>query len=115
MGEEFSLGGFLEKYASFLLIFGVGVLYLIGKKFLSEKRFENRKNLYEPPEEIARLTIESYRKKNPEMLTRFANLSIIKELVNYCVTNILNVPRPYLTQLEGRDHSKQDRAQNTQN
>lgn len=97
MGSEGSIGDFLFKYASFFLLFGVGILYLVSKKFLAEKRFENRKNMFDPPEQIARLTIESYKKKSPEMLTRFGNLSVLKELVNYSLTNIVAVPHPRLT------------------
>jgi hypothetical protein len=88
---ETILNFFEGNYGGVVILFVLIMGYLLLKKYLMTKGFENRKNVYDPPEEIARLTLQSLRKKNPDMVIRFANPSIIKELVGFNMAMIENV------------------------
>ena len=82
---------FMETYGSGLLLFIIMLGYIFLKKFLTQKRMDNRKNCFDEPEEIARLSIAEYRKKNPEMLIRFSNVTTIKELITHQMARIVSV------------------------
>ncbi len=81
----------METYGSVALLFILILGYLLLKRFLTNKRMENRRNVFEEPEEIARLSIDQMKKKTPDLLLRYGNLSTTKELVVYQVSNIRGV------------------------
>jgi hypothetical protein len=80
----------LEKYSSFGILFILVVGYLWLKKALTQKRVENRRNVFEEPEPIARLTVQRLKKQNPEMLVRLSNTTIIKELILFNAATIIS-------------------------
>jgi hypothetical protein len=86
-----SLTQILEDHASYVLLFIIIAGYLFLKKVLTEKRFENRQYLFDDPYQVARLTIETYEKKNPEMLMSLSNVSKIKGMIDYLVAKMLAV------------------------
>ena len=79
---------FMETYGSVLLLFILILGYLLLKRFLTNKRMENRRNVFEEPEEIARLSIDQMKKKTPDLLLRYGNLTVLKELIVYQVSSI---------------------------
>ena len=78
----------MESYGSVMLLFILILGYLFLKKFLTNKRMDNRRNVFEEPEEIARMSIDQMKKKSPDLLLRYGNLSTLKELIVYQVSSI---------------------------
>lgn len=82
---------FLESYGSYLLLFFIIIGYLFLKKFLTTKRFSNFQYFYDNPEEVARMMVKTYQKKNPQMLVSLSNLETIKNILDMIVAQILTV------------------------
>ena len=69
-------------YQVFVVIFCMLAMLLI-KKLLQNKAYDNKKNLFNDPEEDAYGIIEMYMKKKPGFLRVQKTLSQVKELIDY--------------------------------
>lgn len=82
---------FFEKYGSYAIMFLIVVGYLILKSFLTKKRQANTQYFFDNPEEVARLMVKEYKKKNPEMLIGLSNLEKMKDMISFISAKLMAV------------------------
>lgn len=82
---------FFENYGSYGLLFFILMAYLLLKRFLTKKRFENTQFYFDEPEEVARLMVKEYKVKNPDMIIGLSNLEKMKDMISFITAKLLSV------------------------
>lgn len=77
------LDSFFGKYSSYIFLLAIVLGYLLLRKILMNKRLDNRKNVYEDCETIARLSCDRLKKQSPEVIAQYSNVKNIQELIAY--------------------------------